>query len=141
MFDSTNPTLSRRTLLSGTVVGLLGSVAGCIEMGGSGATDAYITNYTDSTQTISLLIETTESGHTEIDTEVTIPSNEHRNPTAQDKITWGGTYTVSVSAEDGPMTTYTWEDPRDPLYIAFRADGFSFKTMKGTPESWNTTSN
>lgn len=139
MFDSTNPELARRAVLQSVVTGLLASVAGCIEMGESGATDAYITNYTDSTQTISLLIETAESGHTEIDTEVTIPSNEHRNPTAQDKITWGGTYIVSVSAEDGPSTTYTWENPRDPLYIALRTNRFSFEIMAGTPESWNTT--
>lgn len=140
MFNSANPQLSRRAVLNGAALSLFTGVAGCIEMGGSGATDTYITNYTDSTQTVSLVIEGAESGHTDIDTEVTIPSNEHRNPTAQDKITWGGTYTVSVSAEDGPSATYTWEDPRDPLYIAFRSSGFSFETVKGTPQSWNTTS-
>lgn len=139
MFDAINPKLSRRTVLSGPAAGLLASVAGCIEMGGSGATDAYITNYTNSTQTVSLLIETAESGHTKIDTEMTIPPHKHQNPTAQDKITWGGTYTISVSADGGPSTTYMWEDPHDPLYISLYSDEFKFEIMDGTPEAWNST--
>lgn len=139
MANTNGSQISRRTVLSSTTAVLLAGVAGCIEMGGSGATDAYITNYTDSTQTISLVIETADSEHTEIDTTLTIPPNEHQNPTAQDKITWGGTYTISVSAEGGPSTTYTWEDPHDPLYISLHSDGFKFEVMEGTPEAWNST--
>ncbi len=106
-------------------------------MGGSGATDVYITNDTDTTRRVTLTVGPTDSDYVQIDATRAIPPAEHWNPTAQNKITWGGTYTVSVRVENGPSATYTWRDPHDPLYVSFGTDGVSFETMPGTPTGWD----
>ncbi|MEE6209835.1 hypothetical protein U3A55_06695 [Salarchaeum sp. III] len=128
---------ARRTVLGGIASVALVSGTGCIEMGGSGATDVYVTNNTDKTRRVTLIVGPTDSDHVQIDATHAITPDEHWNPTAQDKITWGGTYTVSVSVKNGPSATYTWRDPHDPLYVSLGTKEVSFETMAGTPTGWN----
>jgi hypothetical protein len=131
---------TRRTVFAGAGAALLAGGAGCLSSFGAskGATDVFVANDTSSTKKISVGVHDADGGHEQIQTTLTIPPNEHRNPTRQDQIPWGSDYKVTVDVEDGPSETYTWNDVHDALYIFLTEDGLSFQTRKRPPKSWTT---
>ena len=111
---------------------------GCTSFVGSskGATDVYVVNKTSNRKKITVAVYDTDGGHKQIKKTLTIPSNQHRNPTRQDKIPWSGDYKVTVGIDSGPSKTDMWKDIHDALYISVTKDGLLFKTRKHPPSSW-----
>jgi len=126
--------LSRRRLI-GTIVPTVATIAGCLSMGGSGATSVYLVNETTSTKHVTVTVEKSSDHTTRINTTQTIKGGEHQNLTTQTMVVMHHTYTVTVTV-DGSTHTYTWKDAVQSLYITIQESGVSFKTRAHPPSSW-----
>lgn len=106
----------------------------------SGATDVFVANDTKTDQNITVGVHDANGDYTPLQTALTIPTGEHRNPTRQDQIPWGGDYEVAIDVEDGPSETYMWSDVHDALYIFLGECGLSFEIRETPPSSWSSES-
>jgi hypothetical protein len=118
---TTPPAIARRRLLAALPVALLG--AGCL--GQPVSDDLLVRNLTETAQTVSLDVTTTD-GTPLFDTTVTVPAREERS--FEDPLPPTGQFTVTVSVDGGPTEDTFWESENegDQLSIRLTDDGIVF---------------
>jgi hypothetical protein len=120
---TTPPAVARRRLLAALPVALVG--AGCL--GQPVSDDLLVSNQTETAQTVTLDVTTTD-GTAIFDTTVTVPAGAERR--FENPLPPTGQFTVTVSVEGGQTAETFWEseDEGDQLSIRLTDDGIEFET-------------
>jgi len=107
MADTLDNSFSRRTVLAGTVAGVVGSLAGCLSSTPQGSPDLVFLNHNENPITIDVTVSD-EDGETLVEKQLEVPvvkRNVEPNATIGDVFESDGQYTVSVDVADGPSAT------------------------------------
>jgi len=107
MTDLFNNSFSRRTVVTGAVAGVAGSLAGCLSSTPEGSSDLVFLNHNETPVTIDVTV-TDEAGETLVEKQLEVPvveRNTEPNATIDDVFQSDGQYTVSVNVIDGPSAT------------------------------------
>lgn len=107
MANSPDNSCFRRTVLSGTVAGLFGSMAGCLSASPEGSSDLVFINHNQNPVPIDVTV-TDEAGETLVERQLEVPvvqRNTEPNASIDDVFETDGQYTVTVNVTDGPSAT------------------------------------
>ena len=107
MTDLFNNSFSRRTVVTGAVAGVAGSLAGCLSSTPEGSSDLVFLNHNETPVTIDVTV-TDEAGETLVEKQLEVPvveRNTEPNATIDDVFESDGQYMVSVKVIDGPSAT------------------------------------
>lgn len=99
--------VSRRTVLTGAVAGVVGGLAGCLTTTPQGSSDLVFLNHNENPVTINVTV-TNEAGETLVERQLEVPvveRNTEPNASIDDIFESDGQYTVSVDVTDGPSAT------------------------------------
>lgn len=99
--------VSRRTVLTGAVAGVVGGLAGCLTTTPQGSSDLVFLTHNENPVTIDVTV-TTEAGETLVERQLEVPvveRNTEPNASIDDVFESDGQYTVSVNVTDGPSAT------------------------------------
>lgn len=133
MVNSLDNSCFRRTVLGGTVAGLLGSVAGCLSASPEGSSDLVFINHTENPVTIDVTV-TDEAGEILVERQLEVPvvqRNTEPNASIDDVFETDGQYTVVVNVTDGPSATEQLdvagtEDDSDTYSVSLDGDEIAF---------------
>lgn len=107
MADPLKNSFSRRTVLTGAVAGVVGSLAGCLSSTPQGSSDLVFLNHNENPITVDVTV-TNEAGETLVEQQLKVPvvkRNTEPNASIDDVFESDGQYTVSVNVTDGPSAT------------------------------------
>jgi len=133
MADPLNNSFSRRTVITGAVAGVVGSLAGCLSSTPQGSSDLVFLNHNENPITIGVTV-TNEAGETIVEKQLEVPvvkRNTEPNATIDDVFESDGQYTVSVDVTDGPSATEQLdvtgtEDDSETHSVSIEGDEITF---------------
>lgn len=133
MADQLNNSVSRRTVLTGAVAGVVGSLAGCLSSTPQGSSDLVFLNHNENPITIDVTVSN-EAGETLIEEQLEVPvveRNTEPNASIDDVFETDGMYTVSVAVTNGPSATEELdvsgtEDDSDTHSVEIDGDEITF---------------
>lgn len=125
--------VSRRTVLTGAVAGVVGGLAGCLTTTPQGSSDLVFLNHNENPVTINVTV-TNEAGETLVERQLEVPvveRNTEPNASIDDVFESDGQYTVSVDVTDGPSATEQLdvsgtEDDSDTHSVEIDGDEIAF---------------